>query len=307
MNAFLFVFVAACWAGSFIAIKPLVAIVPPLWAGTLRIAVGAAFLTLALPILKLPLRVPREYRMRVWSTGLFAFGFPFALLFWGETRIHPGLAGILNGTVPIWVFVFSRLFNPTADPFSWRKVAGLTLGIGGLLTIFLPKLFGSETSSSLIGALAVWAMAACYATGILMNRSLFARAPALHPFTNLYQQLLSGVLTLGIIALAFEGLPRPETWTPLSTVVYTELYLGVLSTSIAFMLFYHLIRTWGAVRASTTTYVIPSMALAFDLWINRHLPTGGELGGVLLVTAGVVILNLPATWDFSRFRRSKTP
>ena len=66
-------------------------------------------------------------------------------------------------------------------------------------------------------------------------------------------------------------------------------------TSIAFMMFYHLIRRWGSVRAATVTYVIPAVTLVFDLLMNSHAPSVSEGLGVLGVTAGVVILNLPKT------------
>jgi drug/metabolite transporter (DMT)-like permease len=77
-------------------------------------------------------------------------------------------------------------------------------------------------------------------------------------------------------------------------VVWTELYLGIVSTSIAFMLFYRLIRAWGSVRAATVTYVIPVAALALDFGLNGNVPQVNEVLGVVFVTAGVVILNLPA-------------
>lgn len=298
MNLIRFLFVAFCWAGSFIAIKPLVEIVPPFTAGALRLAVGIFFLSIALPLMKLPLRVAKingtKIRNKIWLTGLFSFSIPFSLLFWGETKINPGLAGILNGTVPIWVFSLGLIFTPKAEKFSLQKLIGLFIGMSGICFIFLPKILSSEGSEgSLFGALAVFMMAASYATGVLFNRTLFAEAKSLHPFTNLYQQLLSGFASMGLLALMVEGIPSATQWNPISTVLITELYLGVVSTSIAFMLFYQLIRNWGSVRAATVTYIIPALTLGIDIVINKHFPTLNEYLGVALVTFGVIILNIP--------------
>jgi drug/metabolite transporter (DMT)-like permease len=300
MNTTLFLFVAACWAGSFLAIKPLVSIVSPLTAGAMRIGVAVVFLSILLPIMRIPLRAPSEARIKIWICGLAAFSIPFALLFWGETKITPGLAGILNGTVPLWVFGLGLLFTPGIEPFSMQKVFGLLFGLSGICSIFLQKVFVPGGDPSLLGAVAVFLMAASYGTSVLLNRSLFLKAKNLHPFTNLYQQLVSGFLSLSVLAILFEGVPQPSSWTPLSTVVISELYLGVVSTSIAFMMFYRLIREWGSVRAATVTYVIPAVTLVFDLILNGHTPTFNEVIGVAGVTIGVITLNLPAS-VLSRF------
>jgi drug/metabolite transporter (DMT)-like permease len=298
MNFLLFILIAGFWSGSFIAIQPLVQVMPPLFAGAVRVGVAVLFLTAFLPCVKVRLTVPRAIFVRVWITGVVAFAIPFSLLFWGERSISPGLAGILNGTVPIWVFVLSLIFTPKAESVTPRKVIGLLSGILGVTAIFLPKLLaaGSDHSSlsTLLGALAVAFMACSYGTGVLLNRTLFLRHPNLSPFTNLYQQLIAGFAGLLVVALAIEGLPHPETWQPLRTVIWAEAYLGIGSTSIAFAMFYRLIQKWGSVRAATVTYVIPAVTLLFDVVINSRAPSLSDLFGVLGVTFGVVILNFPA-------------
>jgi len=260
-------------------------------AAALRLGVGLAFMSVALPAMRIPFVAPRAVRGRVWGTGLLAFAIPLALLFWGERSISAGLAGILNGTVPIWGFILGFFLTPGAEPISARKIAGLILGMVGVVAVFLPKAIG--TDPSLLGAVAVGGMAVSYAGSVLANRSLFSKNPDLHPFTNLYQQLIAGGVTLLAISLIFEGPPRPSEWNPIGVVLFTELYLGAVSTSLAFMLFYRLIRAWGSVRASTVTYVIPIAALGLDLALNGSIPKMNEIFGVAAITAGVVILNLP--------------
>lgn len=297
MNYILFIVIASCWSGSFIAIQPLVQAMPPLLAGALRIGVAVVFLTALLPMIKIPMSVPKGIRVRVWITGLTAFAVPFSLLFWGEKTISPGLAGILNGTVPIWVFIFGLVFAPKAEPITPRKVIGLIAGIAGIMAIFLPKIVVADSTQSsydtLFGTIAVTLMACSYATGVLLNRTLFVKNPSLSPFTNLYQQLIAGFFGLSVVAISVDGLPHPETWHPISTVFFAETYLGVVSTSIAFMMFYRLIQQWGSVRAATVTYVVPAVTLIFDVIFNSRTPTLSDIGGVLGITFGVVILNLP--------------
>ncbi len=294
MNAFFFLLTACFWAGSFIAIQPLVHAVPPLTAGALRLGVGFSFLTLLFPVLKIKFSLLKEARRDVWITGLFAFALPMALLFWGEKSISPGLAGILNGTVPIWVFILGLIFTPRAEPITLKTVTGLLAGIFGVVAIFITKILASESDPSLAGTLSVVLMAVSYAIGVLTNRSIFTRFPNLSPYTNLYHQLIAGFIALSVLSVLIEGVPNPTEWHPLSTVIAAELYLGCVSTSIAFFLFYRLIQEWGSVRAATVTYVIPVFALGLDLGINSHSPTASEILGVIGVTTGVIILNYPS-------------
>lgn len=293
MNILLFILVACFWGGSFIAIKPLIEIVPSFTAATLRIVVAVLFLIVFLPLIKIPLKIERKILGRVLLTGQFAFAIPFALLFWGERLISPGLAGVLNGTVPLFVFIFGAIFTPGIESINFRKISGLVVGLAGVIIIFFPQLQMSE-SNSLAGTFAVLMMSVSYAVSGLLNRGLFTQNPRLHPFTNLFFQLCSGAITLIPLSLAVDGAPQMSTWTPTMVVLWSTLYLGIGSTSVAFVIFYRLIKLWGAVRASTVTYIIPPAALLFDLLINKHIPHLNELIGVLVVTIGVIALNWPS-------------
>lgn len=293
MNIFLFILVACLWGGSFIAIKPLVEIVPAFTAATLRVTFAVIFLSVFLPLIKIPLKVERKILPRVLLTGQFAFAIPFALLFWGERLISPGLAGVLNGTVPLFVFILGTIFTPGIEAIHFRKIAGLLVGLAGVILIFYPELKMTQ-SSSLSGAIAVLMMSVAYAISGLLNRGLFTKHPSLHPFTNLFFQLCSGSMTLIPLSLIVDGVPKVLEWKPISTVLCSAFYLGIASTSIAFVIFYRLIKLWGAVRASTVTYIIPPAALILDFLINGHSPSANEVGGILIVTIGVITLNWPA-------------
>ena len=124
MLGWLFILLFLIWGCSFVAIKFALMGFPPFLAAALRMLVSIGGLSLFYLLLGKKFRVPREMIVRVWVAGLFMIGFPFALLFWGEQYISAGLAGIINGTVPVWIFIFGLLpsasllisgHNTTAD------------------------------------------------------------------------------------------------------------------------------------------------------------------------------------------------
>lgn len=74
----------------------------------------------------------------------------------------------------------ARRSRATARRRVWAT--GLVLGLAGVVAVFLPKAMATEADPSLLGTIAVIGMALSYATGVLMNRTIFVRNPNLHPF-----------------------------------------------------------------------------------------------------------------------------
>ena len=68
---------------------------------------------------------------------------------------------------------------------------------------------------------------------------------------------------------------------------------GVVLGSPAFLIYFHLIREWGAVRASAVTYVAPIVAVFWDYVFFRTVPRPAELIGVMSILFGVVLLHAP--------------
>ncbi len=250
-------------------------------------------LSIILPFLKIKLRVPAQAQRLVWLTGVFALGLPFSFLFWGETLVTPGLAGMINGTVALWVFLYGIIFMPKQERLTQKKVIGLLAGLSGVIFIFIPSLMAQKGSSSVLGIAAIFGMANAYAIGVLLNRKIFTDFPQIHPFSNLYQQSISGLVFLLLVTSVIEGFPTqaPEHYWRL--LIFPELYLGFVSTTLGFMIFYSLIKKLGSVRTATVTYVVPATTLVFDFLINSRIPGVFEVIGVVGITAGVVILNWP--------------
>jgi drug/metabolite transporter (DMT)-like permease len=134
----------------------------------------------------------------------------FALLaaFWGEKRISPGLAGIINGTVPIWTFVFGILIG-NGEAFTKRKTAGLLLGFAGIAIICSPLLTFAGARGEIAGTAAVFLMAICYGVGTLLTRSLLSGAAKVDFRANAYHQNCASVVFLAVVSFFAEPWPSP--------------------------------------------------------------------------------------------------
>jgi drug/metabolite transporter (DMT)-like permease len=293
IDVVLFGLLAAFWGGSFVAIKFAVEVFPPSFSAMLR--VGLAYVALAsyFRYEGRDLRAPFATRRKMWLAGLFAQGLPFALLFWGERRISPGLAGIINGTVPIWTFVLGLLAG-AGERFSSRKSAGLALGFVGIAVICSPLLSFGGTRGEIAGTAAVFGMAVSYGVGTLLTRGLLSGGAKVDFRANIVNQLFASTLFLAAISFATDRWPSPALFFSSTAALVSIAYLGLFSTALAFLIYFHLIREWGAVRASAVTYVAPIIAVFWDYVFFRNVPDRYEIVGVLAVLSGVVLLHAPA-------------
>lgn len=295
MNYFYFCLVPAIWAGSLICIEHVIAHVPPFFSALLRIVTALTSLWLVMRVKRsikgtMAPKVSKVLRRKLWLTGLFSFGIPFSLLFWGEQSVSPGLAGVLNGTVPLWTFTFGALFLSGSEPFDSRKFMGVCLGLIGVVLVFWHK----TATGSGAGTAAVTAMAMCYGVGVLMSRSIFTGKTPVDRLESLFHQMVSAVAYLAVVSFLFEPLP---TWNALTSreVLFGTFYLGCLSTTFGFILFFRLVEHWGAVRAATTTYLIPPFALLYDYLLNGRIPGNTALVGACLIFPAVVLVQKPKT------------
>ena len=287
-----FFLLAAFWSGSFVAIKAVVLHVPPFFGAMLRVGLALIFSSLIFYSLKKRLAVPFNLRWRIWIMGLFSQGIPFLFLFYGERHISAGLAGILNGTVPIWTLIFS-LISPQTRNFSFLKCIGLFTGLLGICVIFWPLLNFNTSHSALLGTAAVLIMAISYSISNLLNQYMLSGQTKLNFYANIYHQLWASFIFLMIASLLFEHWPSSNLLLHTPIIWVASIYMGLFSTALAWIIYYYLIREWDAVRASAVLYVVPIMAILWDFVFFHNRPQWTEGLGVIAILLGVVLIQWP--------------
>lgn len=292
LNYLLFILLGSLWGGSFIGIKIVVEAFPPFFGAMLRVAVGLLPL-LILRLAKKPAKLPFSILMKFWIISLFAIGFPFMFLFWGEQLISPGLAGILNGTVPLWVFIISLVVLHHSHLWQLKNIIGLFLGLLGVIIIFWPMLQLDNSATYIFGGCLILGMAISYAIGALLMQNLLAKEKEkIDLFTNLYQQHWGAVVFLLTISLACETWPTATNFFVAKDALLASLYLGLFSTALGWLIYYYLIREWGAVQTSTVTYLAPIMALFWDFLFFQHQPKWNEFLGITTILLGVITIRI---------------
>lgn len=293
LNVLLFLLTAVFWGGSFVAIKFAINGIAPVNAAMWRVFIGVVFLLPVLFFTKRSMLLPFHIAWKVWLTGVFAIGLPFVFLFMGEQNISAGLAGIINGTVPLWTFILGIFFLKDLELFDLRSFIGLTIGFFGIVLVFSPAVSMGGSSKELWGMLSVSMMAISYAISAVMNRHLLSGKIKIEVLVNVFHQMVVGFIFLAVASLILEGWRNFIPVNANTPAIVACIYLGVFSTGIAWIIYYRLIKQWGAVKASGITYIVPMMAVFLDYIFFGQIPHTIELAGLAIILLAIIFIQLP--------------
>lgn len=272
---------ALLWGSSFVWIKIALHGVSPMQMVLLRLFLGAAVLLVLVRSRGLALPRDRLVWGRLFLAAAFANVLPFALFAIGERTVDSAVAGVLNGTTPLFAVVVALAVR--AEPrLSPRRMAGLALGFAGTLLIFEPWQAGTSIASW--GGLACLAAAACYGVSFVYMGMKLANQ-GIPPLALSASQLLAAT-ALAAVLVPFVGL-QPVHLRP--DVVGSIAILGIFGTGLAYVLNYRLITDEGAAATSTVAYLLPVVSVLLGAAILGDPITLHVVLGMLLVLAGVAL------------------
>lgn len=246
---------AAIWGSSFLFTRLGTVEFGALPTAGVRVAIASLFLLPLLLWRGLGPQLARHWP-RVFLVGLLNSGIPFACFAFALLSISTGLSSILNATVPLFGAVVAWIWLKDR-PHGWRTL-GLAIGFVGVAMLAWDKASFKPDASGLSSGWAVLAcLLACLCYGIAAS------------FTKKY---LSGLPTLvtaaGSQLGATLGLALPAIWfwprqTPSVTAWLSLVWVGVVCTGMAYVLYFRLIERVGPARALTVTFVVPVFAVFY--------------------------------------------
>jgi drug/metabolite transporter (DMT)-like permease len=287
------VFSALCliWSSTWIMIKVGLEGAPPVKSAGLRFIIASLVILAILVHRRIGLpRTKRFYWLSLYL-GLFQIGFPYALVYWAETRISSGLTSLLFSTMPFTVAMMARMI--LGDPITLPKFSGIVIGTLGAVVIFWDGL-------SLGGSRSAWGICAALASAVCASLSSvmvkkFARA--YHPVASIFLPMVVGGVLLMAGGYAIES--RQSIRWDLATTG-SVLYLAVIGSVLAFALYYWIIKHIDITVLSYQTFVIPILACLIGWIFLRETVTINTAIGGGMILVGIAL----ATFRFSRNKRS---
>jgi drug/metabolite transporter (DMT)-like permease len=207
--------------------------------------------------------------------ALVEIAIPFPLIAEGERHIDSSLAAIIIAAVPLLIAVLALRFD-RSERVTGSRLAGLLIGFSGVVVLVGIDVAGRR--DELLGALAVFVAACGYAAGPMILRAKLGDLDA--------RAVMGASLAMAAIALTPLSALSPPRETPSGDAVFAVMVLGLLCTSVAFVVFGRLIAEVGPSRALVVTYVNPVVALALGVAVLGERPGAGAVAGLLLILAG---------------------
>ena len=268
------------WGSTWLFIKLGLADLPPITFAGIRFVIACTIIFLLIRIRRIPLPRARRDWILLAITGILAFGFNYGLVFWGEQYISSGLAALLQSTLPAFGLVFAHFHLP-AERLSWTRIAGVVLGVCGVGVVFSNQLAiaGSRAAAGCV-ALILSAMFAAYS-----NVLVKAYGKNLNPSVLSAGQMFFGLLLLLAVGIPLEGNPLRFHWTPVAVVAM--LYLAIVGSVIAFLLYYWLVLNMDVTKSMLIALVTPVVAVLLGMIVLDE-----EFGWRTLAGGAMIILGI---------------
>jgi drug/metabolite transporter (DMT)-like permease len=276
---------AALWGGSFFFNGVAVRELPSLTLVWLRVAVAALALLLTLRMLGQSLPRDRCIWAAFLGMGLLNNALPFVLIVWGQHRIASGLAAILNATTPLFGVLVAHALTRD-ERLTALKAGGVALGFAGAAVMIGPGVLGGLGDDT-PAQIACLAAALSYAFAGIYGRRF--RRLGVAPLAAAAGQVCASTLLLLPVMLLID---QPWTLAPPNAATWgAVLGVGLLSTALAYWLYFRILATSGATNLLLVTFLIPVSAILLGVSVLGETLQPRHLLGMALIGGGLAFID----------------
>jgi len=272
------------WGSSFILIKRGLLFFSPFEVGSLRIFIAfLIFLPVAIMGLK---KINKEDWPLLGLSGLLGSLFPSLLFSFAGSKLDSSVSGTLNAVTPIFTMLVSLFFF--GHRIKWLNAFGILVGFIGAVALALKNTSNGVSFEVNFYAMLVVLATLFYALNVNLLKTRLSHIPPvqLSAITIFFAGLPAGIILFGFTDFTQHFDFSTEAIQALGFVAI----LSLGGTAIALVLFNKLIQISNAVVASSVTYIMPVVALAWGILDDEIIyPT--QYFGVGAVLVGVYLVN----------------
>ena len=281
----LLVLLSVVWGGSFffngIALREF----PTLSIVTARVGLAALALLFLMKMLGQGIQLNRQILKAFFGMSFLNNVVPFSLIVWGQQHIVSGVASILNATTPLFTMLVAHWFT-TDEKINPRRLLGVLTGMGGVGLMM--GLDSMETSGfHLLGQSAILLAALSYGfAGVYGKR--FAQL-GISPLATATGQLCASSMILIPLTLWID-----QPWTmamPSIEGMGSLLGIALLSTALAYVIYFRLLKTAGATNLLLVTLLIPVSAIILGVFLLDESLEPQHLSGMAVISLGLLIMD----------------
>ncbi len=214
--------------------------------------------------------------------GFFNNALPFSLITWAQTELTGGLTSIFMSAAPLFTILLAH-FVTHDEKITRPKIIGIILGMSGVVILIGPAAVLTLNPSS-IWQLAAVSGALCYAIAGIAGKRL-------HNLSNTVasaSMLLAASVMMLPVVLIYDN-PIAAHWT--TNAMLSIVGLASISTALAYLLYFQLLRTVGASNMLLVTILAPVSAIGLGVMFLDETVTVQMLLGAVVIGAGLMIID----------------
>jgi drug/metabolite transporter (DMT)-like permease len=281
----LLIFLALIWASAFFNIKIATYSYGPITIAFLRVFFGA------IPVLILC--AYKKIKIEAFSKDWYWFaviGFvnlvvPFFLIAYGIKSVQSNLAAILMSTTPLSSTILGHFFTKN-EKFNFIKTVGILIGFSGIIFLFSDNLLIND--DNFISALLILLGSTCYVVGGVLTLKISKKKNE-----NVTGSILIWAVIILIPLVCF--IEKPWTLNPSIESTISVIYLGVVSTGLAWLLRFKILKNNGLIFQSQVSYLIPIFGMILSYIFLKEMITPKILVSLLAVAVGLYFIRKSKT------------
>ena len=273
----LLIFLALIWASAFFNIKIATYSFGPITIAFLRVFFGA------IPVLLLCYykKIKIEAFSKDWHwfamIGFINLVAPFYLIAYGVQSVQSNLAAILMSTTPLSSTVLGHFYTKN-EKFNFVKTIGILIGFSGILYLFSDNILINE--NNIFSALLILLGSTCYVIGGVLTLKISKKKNE-----NVTGSILIWAVIILIPIVSFAE--QPWNINPRLDSTISVIYLGLVSTGIAWLLRFKILVKNGLIFQSQVSYLIPIFGTILSYIFLKELITFKVLVSLIAVSIGI--------------------
>jgi drug/metabolite transporter (DMT)-like permease len=274
------------WGGSFFFAAVALTGFPPFTIVLGRVAIASVALFFACRAAGLALPRGREAWMACAGMGLLNNALPFTFITVGQQYIPSGLAAVVNAATPVFAVLCAHALAHD-ERLTANKLGGAMTGLAGVAILAGPAAFMPGHGAELLGIGLCLAASLSYGLSGVWSRRV--GRVGLQPLPTAFGQCVSSTLMMLPLVLLFD-----QPWTlpaPPAEAVAALLGFGVLSTALAYVLFYTILAGAGATNAMLVTLLVPITAMLLGSLVLGEVLAARHFAGMAVIGAGLLLID----------------
>ena len=268
---------ALIWASAFFNIKIATYSYGPVTIAFLRVFFGA------IPVLLLCFykKIKIEAFSKDWHwfamIGFINLVAPFFLIAYGVKSVQSNLAAILMSTTPLSSTILGHFYTKN-EKFNFIKTIGILIGFSGIVYLFSDNLLIND--SNFISALLILLGSTCYVIGGVLTLKISKKKNE-----NVTGSILIWAIIILIPLVSF--IEKPWNLNPSVQSTMSVIYLGVVSTGLAWLLRFRILKNNGLIFQSQVSYLIPIFGMILSYIFLKEMITPKILVSLIAVAVGL--------------------